>query len=323
MFNGTIRLRDADLLDDDHRKPLKSLVLGGRAIKFKKSLLPCNTIKHWDHSMLFSFNLIKNNMLFSKISELFTENDIINFSVRKTNDELTVSIVISTVKNNGDKAQFPPLLVKGTASEIDQEIYAILKQPMSKINGSKQLSILGNESLEKAIDKELAPEKNEKATSDKRTVAASAKPKEEKKEVPKKVAVKTDEKKATEEPKKPVTKKESKYDIPEEILDHIKAIKEQGIFKEKFKDLGKVQLASQKTSMLLEKYKDSTELKDLQKEIRAVTHKILMDDDDDDATPETKDDDIVIESDDNEEPIDDEESESIDDNDDTQTDDDF
>lgn len=262
-------------------------------------------------------------MLFSKISELFTENDIINFSVRKTDDELTVSIVISTVKNNGDKAQFPPLLVKGTASEIDQEIYGILKQPMSKINGSKQLSILGNESLEKAIDKELAPAKDEKAISDKRTVAASAKPKEEKKEVPKKVAVKTDEKKATEEPKKPVTKKESKYDIPEEILDHIKAIKEQGIFKEKFKDLGKVQLASQKTSMLLEKYKDSNELKDLQKEIRAVTHKILMDDDDD-ATPETKDDDVVVESDDNEELVDDnEEPEPIDDNDDDQTDDDF
>ncbi|QAR30283.1 PRTRC system protein E [Ornithobacterium rhinotracheale] len=108
-----------------------------------------------------------NTNFFKQIAELNTEG-IINLTIKKD----TENIVISILLNNdacGDKAKhlIPPLTIKGTAEELDEQFFATITPPIEStsklmVNMESYLKAQEEAQRQSAMEKEKA-EKEKKA----------------------------------------------------------------------------------------------------------------------------------------------------------------
>ncbi|MGP2570236.1 PRTRC system protein E [Ornithobacterium rhinotracheale] len=109
-----------------------------------------------------------NTNFFKQIAELEIEGTL-NLAVKKENNTLVVSLLV----NNdacGDKAKnlIPPLTIKGTAEELDEQFFATIVQPLEStsklmVNMESYLKAQERAKKQSAMEKEKADrEKKEK-----------------------------------------------------------------------------------------------------------------------------------------------------------------
>lgn len=73
---------------------------------------------------------------FKSINELLGEGCTLVLNVAKKGDKLTVSVLPGNplVKDNGAK-NINPLIIKGTAEELDADFLGVIKEPISRVTG--------------------------------------------------------------------------------------------------------------------------------------------------------------------------------------------
>lgn len=115
-----------------------------------------------------------NTNFFKQIAELNTEG-ILNLTIKKDTETIIVSVLLDN-QACGDKAKnlIPPLTLKGTAEELDEQFFATIVQPIetsSKLMVDMENYLKAQEKAKKqsAMEKEKADkEKKEKEKRDKK-----------------------------------------------------------------------------------------------------------------------------------------------------------
>jgi len=97
-------------------------------------------------------------MISFKFLEQYLENTNINLVITKNGNQLTVSLLPKPKINDEAKNILKPIIIKGTADELDEQFHIILQKPLEKVAGITS-NILSFESSVKEMEEKSAAQK--------------------------------------------------------------------------------------------------------------------------------------------------------------------
>lgn len=114
---------------------------------------------------------------FEQLNELIGTSDT-NMTFRKSEDQITVSVSVKNNTNDSALNQLKPVIVTGTASELDADFFTVIAKPLQKASGL----ITNVKEFEENLTKAESETKAAKAAKEKAEKDAESKKKAEQKE---------------------------------------------------------------------------------------------------------------------------------------------
>ena len=107
-------------------------------------------------------------MISFKLLEQYLNNANINLIMSKSGDEITVSLLPLPKIKDDAKSNLKPIIIRGTAAELDEQFHVIIQKPLEKVSGIVSNIIEFEASAEKVAAEskinDKAKEDNSKAT---------------------------------------------------------------------------------------------------------------------------------------------------------------
>lgn len=97
-------------------------------------------------------------MVSFKLLEQFLDGVNVNMTIAKNGEQLTVSILPQPKCKDEAKKGIAPILLKGTAEELDKEFHVLIQKPLEKISGITANIVNFEESAEKMAKESKAAE---------------------------------------------------------------------------------------------------------------------------------------------------------------------
>lgn len=105
-------------------------------------------------------------MISFKFLEQYLNNTNINLVITKNGEEITVSLLPKPKINDEAKSVLKPIIIKGTATELDEQFHVILQKPLEKASGVTS-NILSFEASVKEMEQKSEAQKKIKEEQEK------------------------------------------------------------------------------------------------------------------------------------------------------------